>query len=151
MSESIETIIKYSSYTPAQKRATMKYRTNNKDKVNEQRKKYYVARKEKDPAFLEYKRMKAKEYYAKKKASKSDVKPDEGLKVIIEEVKVGDAKEEVVSIVVPEVPEVKKRTKKVKPVIEEVKPEVSPVVIPDPEVPFVEVKTKKERSKKVKA
>ena len=72
-------------------------------------------------------------------------------KVIIEEVKVGDAKEEVVSIVVPVVPEVKKRTKKAKPVIEEVKPEVSPVVIPEPEVPFVEVKTKKERSKKVKA
>jgi hypothetical protein len=63
-------IIKYSSYTPAQKRATQKYRQNNKEKVNEQRKKYYQSRKEKDPEFLEYKRTKAKEYYQRKKAQK---------------------------------------------------------------------------------
>lgn len=60
--------IKYSSYTPSQKKATKKYRENNKDKVNEQRKKYYQSRKERDPNFLIYKRDKAKEYYAKKKA-----------------------------------------------------------------------------------
>jgi hypothetical protein len=60
--------IKYSSYTDAQKRATKKYRENNKEKVNEQRKKYYLNRKEKDPNFLQYKRIKAKEYYQKKKA-----------------------------------------------------------------------------------
>lgn len=54
-------------YTDAQKRATQKYRENNKDKINAQRKKYYQERKEKDPSFLEYKRQKAKEYYAKKK------------------------------------------------------------------------------------
>ena len=60
-------VIKYSSYTPAQKKATQKYRENNKEKVNEQRKKYYQSRKEKDPKFLEYKRTKAKEYYMKKK------------------------------------------------------------------------------------
>ena len=59
--------IRYSSYTPAQKRATQKYRNDNKDKVNEQRKKYYQTRKESDPAFLEYKRAKAKEYYTKAK------------------------------------------------------------------------------------
>ena len=59
--------IRYSSYTPAQKRATQKYRNDNKDKVNEQRKKYYQTRKETDPAFLEYKRAKAKEYYTKAK------------------------------------------------------------------------------------
>lgn len=59
--------IRYSSYTPAQKRATQKYRNDNKDKVNEQRKKYYQTRKESDPAFLEYKRAKAKEYYVKAK------------------------------------------------------------------------------------
>jgi len=59
--------IKYSSYTPSQKKATKKYRENNKDKVNEQRKKYYQSRKERDPNFLIYKREKAKEYYAKKK------------------------------------------------------------------------------------
>jgi hypothetical protein len=59
--------IKYSSYTEAQKRATQKYRSNNKDKVNEQRKKYYQQRKENDPEFLEYKRAKAREYYQRKK------------------------------------------------------------------------------------
>lgn len=59
--------VRYSSYTPAQKRATQKYRVNNKDKVNEQRKKYYETRKENDPEFLAYKRQKAKEYYLRKK------------------------------------------------------------------------------------
>jgi len=63
--------IKYSSYTEAQKRATQKYRSNNKDKVNEQRKKYYQQRKENDPEFLEYKRAKAREYYQRKKQSSS--------------------------------------------------------------------------------
>jgi len=72
-----------SSYTEAQKRATEKYRHNNKDKVNEQRKKYYQTRKEKDPQFLEYKRMKSREYYLKKKLTKPEDKPD----VIMEDVK----------------------------------------------------------------
>lgn len=57
--------IRYSSYTEAQKRAIQKYRLNNKDKINEQRKKYYYERKVNDPTFLEYKRQKAKEYYHK--------------------------------------------------------------------------------------
>ena len=77
-------IIKYSSYTPAQKRATQKYRQNNKEKVNEQRKKYYQERKEKDPGFLEYKRTKAKEYYQRKKVQKEELKTPE--EVIIEHV-----------------------------------------------------------------
>jgi hypothetical protein len=46
------------------------------------------------------------------------------------------------------VPEIKKRTKKAKPIIEAVKPEVSPVVIPEPETPFIAVKSKKSKSKK---
>ena len=67
----------YSSYTEAQKRATKKYRENNKDKVNLQRKKYYEERKAKDPTFLEQKRNKAKEYYLKKKeVNKIDKKDD---------------------------------------------------------------------------
>jgi hypothetical protein len=74
MEETNKPIIKYSSYTPAQKRATQKYRENNKDKVNEQRKKYYQNRKTRDPDFLEYKRAKAKEYYQLKKQAK--VKPE---------------------------------------------------------------------------
>ena len=65
--------IRYSSYTPAQKRATQKYRNDNKDKVNEQRKKYYQARKESDPGFLEYKRAKAKEYYNKAKQRSQNI------------------------------------------------------------------------------
>lgn len=63
-----EIVVKYSSYTEAQKKATKKYRAENKEKVNEQRKKYYQTRKEKDPDFLTYKREKAKEYYSKKKS-----------------------------------------------------------------------------------
>jgi len=84
-------IIKYSSYTPAQKRATQKYRQNNKEKVNEQRKKYYQERKEKDPDFLKYKREKAKEYYQRKKNNKETekiiekVEPHEVLEEIKEE------------------------------------------------------------------
>lgn len=69
MSEEIQTT-KYSSYTPAQKRASQLYRQKNKDKINEQRKKYYQTRKASDPKFLEYKRTKAKEYYEKKKLDK---------------------------------------------------------------------------------
>jgi hypothetical protein len=67
-SDTEKIVIKYSSYTEAQKKATKKYRTDNKEKVNEQRKKYYQTRKEKDPDFLTYKRDKAKEYYSKKKS-----------------------------------------------------------------------------------
>jgi hypothetical protein len=81
--------VKYSSYTPAQKRASQLYRQNNKDKINAQRKRYYQKRKETDPNFLEYKRMKAKEYYEKKKLNKvvkpeakPDVKPEEEIKVV---------------------------------------------------------------------
>lgn len=71
--ENNSVVTKYSSYTDAQKRATQKYRSNNKDKVNEQRKKYYQQRKESDPSFLEYKRQKAREYYQKKKLTKTEL------------------------------------------------------------------------------
>lgn len=47
----------------AQRRANKKYRENNKEKVNIQRKKYYQERKERDPDFMEYKRVKARQYY----------------------------------------------------------------------------------------
>ena len=82
-------VIKYSSYTPAQKRATQKYRQNNKEKVNEQRKKYYKARKEKDPEFLEYKRNKAKEYYQRKK-TENEIKNDVVITEEIEQVQILD-------------------------------------------------------------
>ena len=66
-----ELAVKYSSYTEAQKKATQKYRIENKEKVNLQRKNYYIDRKEKDPSFLDYKRLKAREYYIKRKAINS--------------------------------------------------------------------------------
>jgi hypothetical protein len=79
--------VKYSSYTPAQKKASQVYRMKNKDKINEQRKKYYQARKEADPAFLEYKRKKAKEYYEKKKIEKATGIVAEDLQIDVEELK----------------------------------------------------------------
>jgi hypothetical protein len=77
-----------STYTDAQRRATQKYRTENKEKVNEQRKKYYQARKESDPHFLEYKKQKAREYYLRKKetisSKKADI-PEDGSSILVEE------------------------------------------------------------------
>jgi hypothetical protein len=77
-----------STYTDAQRRATQKYRTENKEKVNEQRKKYYQARKESDPNFLEYKKQKAREYYLRKKETISSKKadtPEDGSSILVEE------------------------------------------------------------------
>jgi hypothetical protein len=57
--------------------ANQKYRIANREKINEQRKKYYQVRKEADPKFLEYKRMKSKEYYDRKKEKKAgQITPD---------------------------------------------------------------------------
>jgi len=57
--------------------ANQKYRIANREKINEQRKKYYQVRKEADPKFLEYKRMKSKEYYDRKKEKKvGQIAPD---------------------------------------------------------------------------
>ena len=105
MDETQTTIIKYSSYTPAQKRATQKYRENNKDKVNEQRKKYYQNRKERDPNFLEYKRNKAKEYYKLKKQAKVKPEPEPIKEPEPEPVKEPEPEPEPVPIVV--IPQVK--------------------------------------------
>ena len=57
--------------------SNQKYRIANREKINEQRKKYYQTRKESDPKFLEYKRMKSKEYYERKKAKKVEIIPPE--------------------------------------------------------------------------
>jgi hypothetical protein len=109
----------YSSYTESQKKATLKYREKNRDKVNEQRKIYYKQRKENDPQFLEYKRTKSREYYQRKKAEKEvDVTIDEPKEEekVIEEQQVIDSKP-IVEEVIEEVNEVKekpKRQKKVK-------------------------------------
>jgi hypothetical protein len=62
--------VKYSSYTEAQKRATKKYRQSNKDKVNEQNKKYYSNKKEGDENFLLMKNLKGKLTYQVRKLNK---------------------------------------------------------------------------------
>lgn len=62
--------VKYSSYTEAQKRATKKYRQSNKDKVNEQNKKYYSNKKDGDGNFLLMKNLKGKLTYQVRKLNK---------------------------------------------------------------------------------
>ena len=62
--------VKYSSYTEAQKRATKKYRQSNKDKVNEQNKKYYSNKKDGDEKFLLMKNLKSKLTYQVRKINK---------------------------------------------------------------------------------
>jgi len=124
MSEEVKTEVKYSSYTPAQKKASQLYRQNNKEKINIQRKRYYQKRKESDPTFLEYKRVKAREYYEKKKLDKV-VKPE----VIPEETKMEEPvvepekpvevlpellKEAIATPLPEETPEPKKKSKKSK-------------------------------------
>lgn len=144
-------IVKYSSYTEAQKKATQKYRNNNRDKVNEQRKKYYKERCESDPNFLEYKRLKAKEYYLRKKTKVDFIDEPEVPAHVIEEVVnmvVVEPIPIIEEVVVPEVEEVKpKKTRKSKKTeIKEVVPVVIPDVIPEPVVeptPVIEVKTKR--------
>ncbi len=90
---------KKSTYTEAQKKATKKYRENNKDKVKEQRKSYYQRRKDRDPGFLEYKRLNARKYYLKKKGLKTipEVKESESESepLVVEEVKEPEKVEEV--------------------------------------------------------
>jgi hypothetical protein len=120
MSEEIKTEVKYSSYTPAQKKASQLYRQNNKEKINAQRKRYYQKRKENDPNFLEYKRIKAREYYEKKKLDKvvkAEAKPEVKEEVIIKEEEKTQPEiiKEVVIAPVPETePPKKKKSKKEK-------------------------------------
>jgi hypothetical protein len=137
MEPETETLKVYSSYTEAQKRATKKYREQNKEKVNAQRKKYYDDRKAKDPNFLSYKREKAKEYYIKKKGIKTEEEPEKEVLVIItnpegettdEEISVEEVKVEepetpvVVKEVKPKAPR-KPRLKKESTIKENIKPE----------------------------
>jgi len=102
MEPETETLKVYSSYTEAQKRATKKYREQNKEKVNAQRKKYYDERKAKDPEFLSYKREKAKEYYIKKKGVKTENEFE--LLTDGEDKSEDEVKEELVVIIEPETP-----------------------------------------------
>jgi hypothetical protein len=111
----MDEIITKKKYTEAQKRATKKYRENNKDKVNAQRKEYYNKRKEIDPNFLEYKRIKAKEYYQIKKGLKKAIVDE---KPVIEEIIVVEEKPVIVETpIIDETIQEKKKRKYNKKVI----------------------------------
>ena len=150
-------VIKYSSYTPAQKKATLKYRDANRDKVNQQRKAYYLTRKEADPQFLEYKRQKAKEYYLRKKLSavlKTTIEPqlDSVADVCKLEEQLAPEPDVVSAPVLKVVPVAPTKTKKNKPItVKEVVPEVVKVVEPVALVSKPVVKPVKPKSpKKIK-
>jgi len=66
-----EEIIHKPIYSDAQKKASIKYKEKNKDKINEIRKAYYKKRSENDLNFVEHKRAKAREYYQKRKEQKN--------------------------------------------------------------------------------
>jgi hypothetical protein len=171
-----ESQVKISGYTEAQKKATQRYREKNKDKVNEQRKKYYHERKEADPSYLEYKRDKARAYYRRKKSTGEGVEETEPVFV---DIPVEDAVLEVTSPVVEPIEEAlpvkekKQRKKKVviedQPIPDEFPPEVEPVkekktrkkstketkvtidvIFPEPTALMEPVKEKKTRKKAVK-
>jgi hypothetical protein len=59
-------IIIYKCYSQAQKKANLKYKSNNKEKCNKLAKKYYDQKKD-DPIYIQKKRESAKRYYLKKK------------------------------------------------------------------------------------
>jgi hypothetical protein len=67
-------VIKYSSYTEAQKRAIQKYRSKNKEQLNFKNKEYslkYYKKKSEDPEFREKEKARLKTYYYKKKNSEN--------------------------------------------------------------------------------
>jgi hypothetical protein len=123
--------VKYSSYTAAQKKASQLYRLKNKEKINEQRKKYYQTKKANDPTFLEYKRIKAKEYYEKKKLDKV-IKPE----ATPEETKIEE------HVTVPESIEMK---------MPDVIKEAIQSPLPEPDVTPLEEPAKRKRSTKSKS
>ena len=98
------------NYTEAQKEAYKRYRLKNIDKIREQRKQYYLKKKDTDPEFMTNKRNKAKEYYQRKKSGL--VKPKESLIEPTQEEPVEETKEEIKEeppIVIEEPKEEKKK------------------------------------------
>ena len=59
-------VIIYRTYSEAQKKAVLKWKENNKEKVNALAKKYYDAKKN-DPEYLKKKRESTQRHYRKKK------------------------------------------------------------------------------------
>lgn len=65
-------IIIYKTYTPAQKKANLKYKSNNLERINTLARKYYDKNKN-DPDYLQKKRESAKRYYLKKKSKLNNI------------------------------------------------------------------------------
>jgi hypothetical protein len=161
-------------YTEAQKRATKKYRENHKEKVNEQRKKYYNERVKTDPEFVEYKRMKSREYYHRKKDKdlttpttvsndicEHDELPAEIIEAVFDqEIVIEETPKEVLELVIE--PAKKKRIYKkpvpkvdevIEPVIELVEEKLEPTLlveekIEEPYLKITPIACKKYRTKK---
>ena len=106
--ENTEIIESEKKISEAQRKATKKYRENNKEKVNNQRKEYYKNRIASDPEFVEYKRQKAKEYYHRKKALLKDKELIETLPPLplVEELKTEEIVEHLLNSEVIKCPEI---------------------------------------------
>jgi hypothetical protein len=158
--------VRYSSNTPAQRNANKKYRENNKERVNEQRRVYYQKKKEQDPTFLEIKRSKAREYYNKKKSDETTETKTEEVAHTEKDSKVEHAepetpkeesKTDAEGTTPPETPVKAKRTRKlktvadvVKLVIEEPKEEIQVEALATDEVLAPDEAIKKPRKPRVK-
>jgi hypothetical protein len=70
MTENNNVIIIYKTYTPAQKKANLKYKSNNLERINTLARKYYDLNKD-NPDYIQRKRESAKRFYLKKKEEKS--------------------------------------------------------------------------------
>ena len=64
--ETIEPIVIYKTFSEAQKRAVLNWKSKNKEKVNALAKKYHDAKKN-DPEYIQKKRESARRHYQKKK------------------------------------------------------------------------------------
>jgi hypothetical protein len=69
-------IIIYKTYTPAQKKANLKYKSNNLERINTLARKYYEKNKN-DPDYIQRKRESAKLYYLKKKSKLKNIVSNE--------------------------------------------------------------------------
>jgi hypothetical protein len=110
-----EITTKEKKYTEAQKEAYKRYRLKNIEKIREQRKQYYLKKKNNDPEFMVNKRTKAKEYYQRKKSglvkskeSSVDSNTEETVEEPIEETK-EEVKQEEPVVVVEKPKEVKQK------------------------------------------
>lgn len=160
--ENTEIIESEKKISEAQRKATKKYRENNKEKVNNQRKEYYKNRIASDPEFVEYKRQKAKEYYHRKKALLKDKELIETLPPLplVEELKTEEIVEQLLNSEVIKCPEIeqlpisevvtqRKRIRSPKQKVDEKPIEVIPEpIVSNPVLNIVPIAVKKNRTRK---